>query len=96
MTWTTLALSIGEDVIITYSAFFGFDDIQLAAMQLVDAANVQVLQREISLAALRAPTNFRHVVELDPAHSVDHFLTPHSKLWLYNKSVITNRQGKNA
>lgn len=49
-------------------------------MQLVDAADVQVLHREIGLAALRAPTNFRYVVELDPAHSVDHFLTPHSKL----------------
>ena len=53
MTRMTLALSIGENVIITYSAFFGFDDIQLAAMQLVDAANVQVLQLLISGKAER-------------------------------------------
>lgn len=45
-------------------------------MQLVDAANVQVLQREIGLAALCTPANLRHVVELDPADSVDHRLTP--------------------
>lgn len=45
-------------------------------MQLVDAANVQVLQREIGLAALCTPADLRHVVELDPADSVDHRLTP--------------------
>lgn len=68
----TLALSIGENVIITYSAFFGFDDIQLAAMQLVDAADAQILHGEIGLAALSAPANLSSVVELDPADSVDH------------------------
>lgn len=45
-------------------------------MQLIDAADVQVLQREIGLAALRTPADLRHVVELDPADSVDHRLTP--------------------
>ena len=74
MTRMTLALSIGENVIITYSAFFGFDDIQLATMQLVDAANVQVLQREISLAALCTPADLRHIVELDSAHFIEHVL----------------------
>ena len=89
MTRMTLALSIGENVIITYSAFFGFDDIQLAAMQLVDAANVQVLQREIGLAALCTPADLRHVVELDPADSVDHRLTPFVHL-CFNCSFIIN------
>lgn len=43
-------------------------------MQLVDAANVQVLQREISLAALCTPADLRHVVELDSAHFIEHVL----------------------
>lgn len=58
-------------------------------MQLVDAANVQVLQREIGLAALCTPADLRHVVELDPADSVDHRLTPFVHL-CFNCSFIIN------
>lgn len=60
-------------------------------MQLVDAANVQVLQREIGLAALCTPADLHHVVELDPADSVDHRLTPFVHL-CFNCSFTINPQ----
>ena len=59
-----------------YSVFSRYDDVQPTAAELVDPAEPQILIGDKRLAALRAPADLCHVVQLDPEDAVDHPFSP--------------------